>query len=181
MIGRWTLGQQQYLWLKQALANSKAQFKFVFAHQEAGGTEDYGRGGALSAKICEWGGDNVDGITYSFDTKRKGWWSPIHQLFVQNHVTAFFHGHDHVYAKEVLDGVVYQEVPMPANENYDMGFSTNLNATYAGTPLIANSGHLHVTVAPTGTTVEYVRSYLPGDGQNGSVAASYTAQGYLAR
>jgi len=96
---------------------------------------------------------------------------------VQNHVTAFFHGHDHVYAKEVLDGVVYQEVPMAANSKYDTGFSSN-STDYAGTALIANSGHLLVTVAPNSTTVQYVRSYLSGDGQNRSVAASYTMPGY---
>ena len=40
--------------------------------------------------------------------------------------------------------------------------------------MIANSGHLRVTVAPTGATVEFVRSYLAGLGKNGNVAASYT-------
>ena len=37
---------------------------------------------------------------------------PIHQLFVENGVSAYFHGHDHQYClREARDGIVYQEVP----------------------------------------------------------------------
>ena len=171
----WTLGEQQYRWLKETLENSSARFKFVFSHQEVGGIYDYGRGGALGARFCEWGGDDPDSTAYSFDTNRPGWGEPIHQLFVRTQVTAFFHGHDHLYAKEVLDGVVYQEVPMAANANYNLGVdSENGYPSYYEGDMIANSGHLLVTVAPTGVTVEYVRSYLPGHGENGEVAAAYT-------
>ena len=172
----WTLGQQQYEWLRQTLANSSASYKFVFAHHVAGGTDDYGRGGALGAKYCEWGGYDLDGKTWAFDRMRPGWAMPIQQLFALNHVTAFFHAHDHVYAKETLDGVVYQEVPMAANPNYDTGFDTN-PAVYAGTTLIANSGHLRVTVSPTKATVAYVQSFLSGQGTNGSIAATYNLRG----
>jgi MYXO-CTERM domain-containing protein len=172
----WTLGQQQYQWLQQTLANSTATYKFVFAHHVAGGIDDYGRGGVLAAKYCEWGGYDTDGTTYTFNTNRPGWAMPVHQLLAQNHVTVFFHAHDHVYAKETLDGVVYQEMPMAANANYDTGFGTN-PTDYAGTTLIPNSGHLKVTVSPTAVTVAYVRSFNPGDGTNGSIAASYTLAG----
>jgi hypothetical protein len=169
----WTLGQQQYQWLQQTLANSSATYKFVFAHHVAGGIDDYGRGGALAAKYCEWGGYDTDGKTYTFDKNRPGWATPIHQLLAQNHVTAFFHAHDHVYAKETLDGVVYQLMPMAANPNYDKGFSTN-PTDYAGTTLIANSGHLRVTVSPASAKVDYVRSFLSGAGTNGTIAATYS-------
>jgi hypothetical protein len=98
---------------------------------------------------------------------------PIHQLFVENHVTVFFHAHDHVFAQETLDGVVYQEVPMAANASYDTGFSTN-PTDYAGTALTPNSGHLRVTVSPASVTVDYVRSFLAGQGTNGAVARTYT-------
>jgi Calcineurin-like phosphoesterase len=173
----WTLGQQQYRWLKQTLESSSAPLKFVFSHQEVGGIDDYGRGGALGAKYCEFGGYDTDGTTWSWTTNRQGWDSPVHQLFVQNHVTAFFHGHDHVYAKETLDGVVYQEVPMAANARYDTGFPTN-KAQYAGADMIANSGYVRVTVNGPSATVEYVRSFLSSaDGTNNSVAASYVLQG----
>lgn len=175
----WTLGAQQYAWLKQTLEGSHASFKFIFAHQEVGGVEDYGRGGALGAKYCEWGGTNLDGTTSGWSANRSGWASPIHALMVENHVTAFFHGHDHVYAKETLDGVVYQEVPMAANAGYDTGFASN-GSEYAGATLLPNSGHLRVTVAPTGATVDYVRSFLAGEGTNGAIAATYVMGGCTA-
>jgi hypothetical protein len=169
----WTLGQQQYLWLQQTLQASSAKYKFVFAHHVAGGIDDYGRGGILGAKYCEWGGYDTDGTTLTFSTNRPGWAMPVHQLLVQSNVTAFFHAHDHVFAKESLDGIVYQEMPMAANANYDMGFATN-PTDYAGAQMIANSGHLRVTVSPTNVTVDYVRSFLKGQGTNGTIATSYT-------
>ena len=90
----WTLGQQQYLWLRQTLQASSATYKFVFAHHVAGGIDDYGRGGARGAKYCEWGGYDIDGTTWGFDTNRPGWAMPVHQLLARNHVTIFFHA-DH--------------------------------------------------------------------------------------
>ena len=33
-------------------------------------------------------------------------------------VTIFFQGHDHLYALQERDGIVYQEVPMPADQGY---------------------------------------------------------------
>ncbi len=36
----WTLGEEQYLWLKSVLESSDAQWKFVFAHHVAGGIDD---------------------------------------------------------------------------------------------------------------------------------------------
>jgi hypothetical protein len=86
--------------------------------------------------------------------------------------------HDHVYAKEVLDGIVYQEVPMAANSSYGTGFSTNATE-YKGATMLPNSGYIRVTVSSTGATVEYVRSFLSArDGTNNSVADSYTVSGF---
>ena len=62
----WTLGDQQYLWLKHTLESSTAKFKFVFAHHATGGTDDYIRGGARGAKYCEWGGYDPTTNTYEF-------------------------------------------------------------------------------------------------------------------
>jgi hypothetical protein len=172
----WTLGKTQYDWLTNTLNNSTATQKFVFAHQSAGGgLDDYIRGGALGAKYCEWGGIDPTSGTNLFASKRVGWGKPIHTLFVDTHVTAFFHGHDHVFAKEILDGVVYQECPFAANTNpaNSMGFSTNAT-DYAGADEVANSGYLRVTVSPNSTKVEYVHSFASASaGTNGSVAYSY--------
>jgi phosphodiesterase/alkaline phosphatase D-like protein len=67
----WTLGLQQFNWLKQTLENSHVEYKFIFAHHMTGGANDYGgRGGAVPANLVEWGGYNVNGITWGWDTKR---------------------------------------------------------------------------------------------------------------
>lgn len=176
----WTLGRTQYLWLKHTLETSTAAFKFVFMHHLTGGTADYSRAGARGAKYCEWGGYDIDGTTYSFATNRPGWEMPIHQLLVQNHVTTVFHAHDHVFAKEDLDGLVYQEVPFAANDDYGFGFASN-QTDYAGADMVENSGHVRVTVAPAAVTVDYVRSFLPGDGTNGSVDFTYDVTSCAAR
>ncbi len=167
----WTLGQAQYNWLKQTLEASNAKFKFVFAHH----TRGQGRGGIETALEFEWGG--YDGDAYKFDTYRPGWGKPIHQLMAANGVNIFFQGHDHLFAKEELDGVVYQEVPMPSDSTYEIGILANADA-YTGVTL-DGSGHLRVTVSPTCVTVDYIRAYLPADTisgkhRNREIAYSYT-------
>jgi hypothetical protein len=173
----WTLGKQQYDWLKQTLETSDAKYKFVFSHHVTGGATPYGRGGISAAPYFEWGGRNWDG-TWGFDTERPGWDMPIHQLMVDNGVNIFFHGHDHIFAMEQLDGIVYLECPKPddagyAWQPYGYGYTEGL---YPDGYLLTNSGHIRVTVSPDEVTVDYVRAYLPGDGTNGQVAYSYTIE-----
>ncbi|MEM2098481.1 MAG: metallophosphoesterase [Candidatus Bathyarchaeia archaeon] len=168
----WTLGRQQYEWLKQTLRNSNAKFKFVFAHHVTGGIDQYGRGGAMAVPYFEWGGYDLDG-SWGFTTRRPGWETPIHQLFIENNVTIFFCGHDHQYAKQQRDGIIYQVCPMPSDIRYSAGFNIyNLSNPYTQV-VLNNSGHLRVTVSPTQVTVDYVRAYL-SEGINGQVAYTYT-------
>lgn len=157
----WTLGHQQYDWFKQVLQNSHAKFKFVFCHHLVGGYTSAARGGVEYAPYYEWGGKNHDD-SWGFDTRRSGWGKPIHQLMVDNHVTIFFHGHDHLFVKQDLDGIVYQEVPQPSNRNYD---ATGSAAGYGYTHgvILGNSGHLRVRVFGSKVSVDYVRAYLPAD------------------
>jgi hypothetical protein len=54
----WTLGQDQFEWLKQTLENSDAKYKFIFSHHMTGGSDDYVRGGANPAHLVE-GGDTM--------------------------------------------------------------------------------------------------------------------------
>ncbi len=178
----WSLGIQQYLWLKNTLANSTAPYKFVFIHNVTGGIIPYGRGGTEIAGYFEWGGKNWDD-TWGFDSHRSaaaGWTTPIHQLMDQYNVTIFFHGHDHFYAKQELDGIVYQEIPMPAAVDAFTGFMNEQTGTYAsqypdparilfynGATKYVDSGHLRVTVSPAEVKVDYVR-------MNGSITDSYT-------
>jgi hypothetical protein len=153
----WTLGENQYRWFKNVLESSAAKFKFVFCHQLVGGNGNDARGGAEFAQYFESGGRNLDS-TWGFATYRPGWEKPIHTLMVENHVSAYFHGHDHFFGYQQKDGVVYQEVPQPSLRSF-----TSIQATqygYVNGVFIPNRGYLAVTVTDTGATVEYVRSYL---------------------
>ena len=174
----WTLGPTQYDWLCQTLADSSATFKFVFLHHLTGGVTTYGRGGIEAASHAlggkgsfEWGGEDLAGNDV-FDTMRPGWGSPIHDVLVDNNVSILFHGHDHVFVHQQLDGVVYQECPQPGDIGYRSGFYPAGGYVYGNA--VNNSGHLRVTVSPVQVTVEYIRAYLPGDGTNGEVAYSYS-------
>ncbi|MEI6841549.1 MAG: metallophosphoesterase, partial [Methanomicrobiales archaeon] len=171
----WTLGETQYTWLKQTLGKSQAPYKFVFAHHLVGG-DPQGRGGTEFASLYEWGGNNPDG-SYGFDQQRPGWGVPIHQLLVDNNVTAFFHGHDHFFAKQELDGVIYQEVPQPATISSSKD-SPGAEYGYTSGVLLGSPGHLRITVSPGSALVEYIRSALPAGNtsgaKNGAVVYSYT-------
>ncbi len=180
----WTLGKDQYDWLRQTLQNSAAPFKFIFTHHLVGGADKDARGGIEAASYFEWGGNNVDG-SYGFDVHRPGWGTPIHQLLVENHVSIVFHGHDHVFVKQDLDGIVYQEVPQSSNAEYN-NIRLAADYGYINGDARGGSGHLRVTVAPFQVTVEYVQAYLPQDEkigqQNGQVEYVYlTIQKRLSR
>ncbi|NVO19484.1 MAG: metallophosphoesterase [Bacteroidetes bacterium] len=155
---RWTLGKMQYDWLKSTLEQSGATFKFVFIHQLVGGDKD-GRGGIERAGYYEWGGKNPDGSD-GWAVNRPGWYKPIKDLLEENRVTIFFHGHDHLYAKQDLDCLVYQEVPQPSLPNFQ-GVPQAIDYGYNSGTILTNSGHLRVTVTGDDVTVEYVRAYLP--------------------
>jgi phosphodiesterase/alkaline phosphatase D-like protein len=163
-----TLGETQYNWFKKTLEESKAKYKFVFTHHVLG----TGRGGIEEAKLYEWGGYNQQGVR-EFEKKRPGWAMPIHDLMVKNRVTIFFQGHDHIFARQELDGVIYQSVPNPADDTYT---AFNRDAYKSG-DVLPNSGFLNVTVSSQGVQIDYVRSYLSGDeninNKNGQVAFSY--------
>ena len=85
----------------------------MFAHHVLG----TGRGAIEVAGDFEWGGRNQNG-SWGFSENRRGWALPIHQLMAANHVTIFFQGHDHLFARQELDGVVCQELPNPADDTY---------------------------------------------------------------
>ena len=183
----WTLGQQQYNWLKQTLENSDSKYKFVFSHHVTGGitrsiagvSAGYVRGGAEAAKYFEWGGYNANG-TWGFDTKRPGWGvdaghpngTPIHQLFVENGVSAYFHGHDHQYVYETRDGVVYQEVPSPGMTmaGFSGIYTEGTYAEYRTIKMLPSTGHLKISVGASQATVDYISSSSTA----GTVNYSYT-------
>jgi hypothetical protein len=163
-----TLGEAQYRWFKQTLETSAAKYKFVFTHHVLG----TGRGGIELANSFEWGdsanlaahrpGETVPGSA-------GGWDKTIQQLMAENHVTIFFQGHDHIFVKQELDGVIYQSLPEPANPFYSWENET----AYKTGDKFPNSGRVRVRVSPEGVTVDYVRSYLDKPDE---VAFSYTVK-----
>lgn len=157
----WTLGLKQYTWLKNTLESSTSKYKFVFAHHVRG----QGRGGITNAKLFEWGGYEADGKTYGFDKNRPGWGKPIHQLFKDNGVNIFFQGHDHLFAHEILDGVHYQEVPMPSDSTYNIGMLANADAYTSDT--VDGTGHISVNVSSSCVKINYIKAYLPKDTLDG--------------
>lgn len=174
--GNWTrtLGKTQYQWLAKTLAGSKAKYKFVFIHHLVGGLDDSARGGSEAAALYEWGGKGKDGKD-EFKSRRPGWEAPIHELLVRNKVAAVFHGHDHFYARQDLDGVAYIMAPQPGHPGSDRLRNAEEYGYIRG-EFLPPSGHLRVTVSPEKSVVEYVKTYLPAaetpQRKNGEVAST---------
>lgn len=154
-----TLGSEQYRWLEQTLMASRARFKFVFIHQLVGGFENQGRGGVEAAGLYEWGGRGANGVD-EFAHRRSGWTAPIHQLLAPHRVNIVFHGHDHLYARQELDGVVYQEVPQPGYPGNGRTPRSAAEYGYRSGTLLGSPGYLRVEVGSAGVTVCY---FQPGD------------------
>jgi len=177
---RWglSLGSVQHAWLKKTLESSKARYKFIFIHQLIGGLDEQGRGGIEAASFGEWGGKNADGTDGFKDHRpaKDGWDMPIHQLLVRNQVSAVFHGHDHLFARQELDGVIYQEVPQPGAVSRRQDSASEYG--YRSGVILTSSGHMRITVTPQRITADYVRARLPRDERTGDsnrqVAYSYT-------
>jgi predicted phosphodiesterase len=171
-----TLGEAQYRWLAKTLAESQAALRFVFIHHLVGGLGRDVRGGATTAAYMEWGGRNADG-SEGFKENRPGWDMPVHQLLVKHGVNVVFHGHDHLFAKEELDGVIYQEVPQPGHAS---GGTRSAGEYGYGGVILGSSGHLRVSVEGAAATIDYVRSIVPGvtrdELKNGAVEHRYTVQ-----
>lgn len=177
----WTLGDRQYRWLRESLA-VPARYRFVFLHHLVGGTPPHSRGGIEAAPYWEWGGKGSEG-TDEFAARRPGWEAPIHELLERHGVSIVFHGHDHMFVKQDLDGIVYQLVPQPGHRR--AGHTSNAKEYgYVVGETQPSSGHLRVRVAADAARVDYVRAFIDttgnapaegtGEGQvNGSVTFSY--------
>jgi len=184
---RWTLGDKQYEWLRNTLESSDAAFKFVFIHNLVGGNDEAARGGAEAAGFFEWGGHDFNG-PYTFDEHRRGFAKPIHNLLADNGVSIVFHGHDHFYARQERDGIVYQLVPQPGrapprrmsarpggrNPNKVSGNVPRMAAEYGyrSGEFLSGSGCLRISVSPDEAAVDYLLS--DGNDSDTNVAFSYT-------
>lgn len=154
-----TLGDAQYQWFKRTLETSAAKYKFVFTHHVLG----TGRGGIELDNTYEWGD------AAHLAAHRPGWDKTIQQIMADNHVTIFFQGHDHIFARQEIDGVIYQTLPEPANHFY----TYENEAAYQSGDKFPNSGRVRVSVSPDAVKVDYIRSYLDKPDE---IAYSYTAR-----
>lgn len=172
-----TLGEHQYRWLKSSLEQSKAPMRFVFLHHLVGGADRNQRGGKEAAPFWEWGGKGATGQD-EFSQRRPGWGKPVHDLLAEHGVNVVFHGHDHMFIKQDLDGVVYQLVPQPGHPRSSTKSAEEYG--YLSGEVQGSSGHVRVSVKGDSARVDYVRTYLPaaerGSRRNGGVSYSYMVQ-----
>ena len=164
-----TIGDDQYHWLKDCLQKSKAKYKIVFGHHVLGSC----RGAIEWADKFEWGGNNRKGIN-EFAKHRPNWEMPIHDLFVKYKVNAFIQGHDHLFARQELNGVAYITCPMSGDPGYN---TYNENAYLSGDKL-SNTGHLKMVVTKSDFQMLYIKSVLQKDiatqGENGRIAYAWS-------
>jgi len=157
----WTLGKTQYDWLVETLKNSKEKHKFIYIHHLLVG-DPQSRGGVEIAMKNEWGGKNNDGSD-GFAANRPGWGKPIHQLLLDYKVGFVFKGHDHLYVKQELDGVMYQTVPQPSHP----GDKIDVNQYgYISGKGVGGSGFLKVSTSGDTAQVDFILF-------DGKVADSY--------
>jgi hypothetical protein len=158
----WTLGKTQYDWLAYTLKNSKEKHKFIYIHHLLVG-DPTSRGGVEIAMKNEWGGKNNDG-TFGFDANRPGWGKPIHQLLLDYKVGFVFKGHDHLYVKQELDGIIYQTLPQPSHP----GEKLDVNQYgYISGKGVGGSGFLKVSTSGNQAKVDFILF-------DGKVADTYT-------
>lgn len=160
----WTLGKAQYDWLVSTLKKSQERHKFIYIHHLLVGDQT-SRGGVEIAKFNEWGGNNSDG-TYGFDTNRPGWGKPIHQLLLDYKVAFVFKGHDHLYVKQELDGIVYQTLPQPSHPGVKLDLT---QYGYISGKGVGGSGFLKVSTTDSTAQVDFITF-------EGKVADSYVRQ-----
>jgi len=161
---QWTLGKVQYDWLVKTLQASTAPHKFIYIHHLLVGNAQ-SRGGVEIAHLNEWGGKSNDG-SYGFDQYRPGWGKPIHTLLVENKVGFVFKGHDHLYVKQELDGIIYQTVPQPSHPGDKLDVK---QYGYLSGKGVGGSGFLKVRTEGTVAYVDFVKF-------DGSIGDSYSRE-----
>lgn len=161
---QWTLGKVQYDWLVKTLQASTAPHKFIYIHHLLVGNAQ-SRGGVEIAHLNEWGGKSNDG-SYGFDQYRPGWGKPIHTLLVENKVGFVFKGHDHLYVKQELDGIIYQTVPQPSHPGDKLDVK---QYGYLSGKGVGGSGFIKVRTEGAVAYVDFVKF-------DGSIGDSYSRE-----
>jgi hypothetical protein len=150
-----SLGREQYEWLRSLLATDPSRHVFVFLHHLVGGVGKDARGGAEASRWLEWGGEDPQGGP-GFAERRKGWEAPIHELLRRRGRVTVFHGHDHFFARQERDGVVYQLVPQPGHRRGAMQSARDYG--YVTGEILPGSGIVRVQVGPDAVHMELVRA-----------------------
>lgn len=149
-----TLGRAQYDWLRVLLETNRATHTFVFIHHLVGGDGRDARGGVEASRFFEWGGLGAAGDE-EFGKRRPGWEAPIHELLRRRRGVLVFHGHDHFYARQERDGVVYQLVPQPGHRRG--GAQSASSYGYKQGEIVGGSGVLAVRMDDSGARVQFLR------------------------
>lgn len=114
-----------------------------------------------------WPQRDVDSSTeaYEFEKYRPGWGVSIQEMLIDNNVQIVFHGHDHIYVKEVHEsGIVYQEVPQPSRAGGEFTQEgLMLSAGRQGYDIVNGvviepAGFINVEVSPEKVQVDYVKN-----------------------
>jgi len=155
--GGWndTLGIVQYQWLERLLNHSSETFKFVFIHHLTGGINREHRGGIAAAELFEWGGKELNGQN-TFSENRPNMTMPVHDLLVKYGVTAVFHGHDHFYAREELDGIQYILVSQPGTSRPKV--VTSVEKGYTTGVILPSAGFLNVMISGGEASISYCKT-----------------------
>lgn len=169
-----TLGKTQYDWLEETLSKSTKKFKFIFIHNLVGGADNKGlaRGGVEASAFFEWGGLNIDS-TNGFSAHRPDWAKPIHNLLVEHHVSAVFHGHDHVFVKQIRDNIIYQTLPQPGAERYG-NISSAADYGYRSGIIMNAPGYLRVTLEKDSAKIDFIQSAISELHKNKMILHSYS-------
>jgi hypothetical protein len=103
---------------------------------------------------------------------------PVHDLLVRNGVNIVFHGHDHFFARQELDGITYQLVPQPGRPGSAKPPRFAAEYGYHEGELLGGSGHLRVRVSPDRVRIDYVIAGTAADHgdstEDSSVGFRYT-------
>jgi hypothetical protein len=71
-----------------------------------------------------------------------------------------------LYAKQDLDGIVYQEVPQPSAINFSNFNSIATSYGYKNGTILGSSGFIKVTVNSKSVQSQYIRTWLLKDETN---------------
>ena len=170
----WRIGDAQYAWLAEDLAAHPTPYRLTALHHLTSSFDEpgyrYGRGGIEVAKwrvagrpSFEWGGEDATG-TSMIATRRPAYTDgALHDLLAARGNQVVVKGHDHLFARQELDGMVYVTLAKPDDTGqltgHLWGWKDELNYPDSVSIALENSGFLSIVADRDRATFEYVRTY----------------------